>query len=944
MRISLFGGLRVEHDGAQLTVSGAMQLAVLIRLAVDAGSSVSYRAIVEDVWALDAPENERAALQSVVSRLRSQLPAGAIESTVGGYRLVVSRGDVDILVFQDLVTDAGRGGADAARLASQALALWTGEPWIPGPAFDWLEQDLRADRAAALALGGVAAREPQRRTIRAPLTSLVGREQELASIAAQLAASRLVTIVGTGGAGKTRLALEAAVSWPALLVELAPVGEGEVLSAILAASGRDIRTETKATEQTAVLDRVTEALFGRELLLVLDNCEHVVSEAAVAAESLLEALPRLRILATSREPLAIPGEAFVAVGSLPPAEALELLGQRVSAARGRAPDGSEVETARRVCARLDGLPLAIELAAARTRSMSLVEVLDGLEHRFTLLTGGYRTALPRHQTLRALIDWSWSLLDDDERRVLSGLAVFPSGVDASEAGMLATRLGAPSASVFDSLVDKSLLERSRGRFRTLETIREYGLEHLAEVDGIGAARELQARHQSERAAAMDALLRGPRINEAITWFDAEEENLSAALRTSIAVPLADTAVSLVTSCTWYWILRDRQDDARQWYAHVIPLAEHVMGEAAHVLHLVGPVTEALSAMPSDDETFMEESLPTLLAPLSALRSGAGSHDVLQLIPAAISAFTAAGAGPDWMTRVHIPIGEELGLDPWPTAVLHVLAAAMAQNRGDVGELGDQSDIGLRLFLEIGDLWGIALASEMRAQWLVLQGRLEEALAVSDSATEKLRSITSSWDLAQQRGLAIQVLVRLGRTDEARQRVDEILAEAESSGNTMTVLQAYVLASSTALELGDLEAAREHLLRVDERLSDWPRRPGQLQAFAAGAKAALALADGELDEAEAHLREAALVAFTTHDQPVIGYVAIGVGTLALARGDIHRAIEAVDLAAVLIGAHDLSNPHVAEIERAARDAGIGRPDARALDRPKALEALKGLVDG
>jgi len=240
VRISLFGGLRVEHNAEALTVTGAIQLAVLFRLAVDAGSAVSYRAIVEDVWSLDAPENERAALQSVVSRLRSQLPAGAIESTAGGYRLLVSREDVDAVAFQDLVAAASVAGSGQQRLASQALALWTGDPWIPGPNFDWFERDLRSDRAQALALGGVVVREQPRRSVRAPLTSLVGRERELATIAAQLGSNRLVTIVGTGGAGKTRLALEAAADRPALLVELAPVGEGEVLSAVFAASGREI--------------------------------------------------------------------------------------------------------------------------------------------------------------------------------------------------------------------------------------------------------------------------------------------------------------------------------------------------------------------------------------------------------------------------------------------------------------------------------------------------------------------------------------------------------------------------------------------------------------------------------------------------------------------------------------------------------------------------------
>ncbi len=931
MRIFLFGQLRVEHEGREIAVSGAMQQAVFFRLAVDAGHSVSVREIVEDVWGLDAPENEKAALQSVISRLRAQLPSTIIESSPAGYRLAVARADVDALAFSDLVESN----------PAAALALWTGEPWIPSDNFDWFARDLQRDHATAVA----AASPVSRSAIPLPLTSLVGRHDELAAIGQQLGSSRLVTIIGTGGAGKTRLAIESALRVPnAILVELAPVGAGEVLTAVLTASGRELR-KAEAASEASTRERVIEQLAGRELLLVLDNCEHVIAEAAAVALDLLATLPGLRILATSREPLAVPGEAFVAAGSLDAPTGLALLSERTVAARGSAITDDELDDAAAVVARLDGLPLALELAAARLRTLTIVEVLEGLEHRFSLLAGGYRTALPRHQTLRALIDWSWSLLGDEERLALAQLAVFPAGVDAADAASLAGLLGLPSASVLDSLVDKSLLQRSRGRYRTLETIREYGIERLAEEGGIADARALQARHQGDRAVEMDRALRGPRIREAIEWFDAEEDNISAALRFATTEPLPEVAVQLVTSCAWYWIVRGRQEDASTWFPVVSPFAESVPGVEATLLALISPVAEALSG--TDDERdvdpsgFLTEGLE-LLAPLSAMQIGAGSHELMQLIPPVIGAFGAVAALPDWMTAVRVPSGEDLGLDPWPQAVLHVVRAAMAQNRGDIDELGTESQTAVERFEQHGDLWGLALSKQMRAEWLILSGRLDEALTMSEESTDSLRRITPSYDLAQQQGQAVAILLRLGRLDEARARAAALIDEATESGNSRALMQTLVTAVLVDLQAEDVESADARLATVSELMTTWPSTPSQLHAMAETALGGADVLRGDLDAAEQHLQAAAAAAFASHDQPVIGQVVISIGALALARGDIARALRAVDLATVVIGTYDGSNPQVIAIEQAALNAGVGRPSAGALDRPKALEDLAGLI--
>jgi predicted ATPase len=947
VRIGVFGGLRVDNDGAPISVSGAMQLAVFFRLAVDAGTSVSYRSIVEDVWGLDAPENERAALQSVISRLRSQLPDGAIESTAGGYRLAVRREDVDALRFFDLVaTASATDGPQQKHYASEALGLWVGEPWVPSQQFDWFERDLLSDRAKALELGGSASIAIQT-SISRPLTSLVGRASELGQVGSQLASSRLVTIVGTGGAGKTRLAVEAAIGErSALLVELAPVDHGEVLSAVLAATGREIRTvETPSSESMSNREKLLDVLSGRDVLLVLDNCEHVIDEVAQLVADLLGALPRLRILTTSREPLVVPGEAFVAVGSLPRDSALELFSQRAIAARGSVIDESEVVHAAAICARLDNLPLAIELAAAKLRTMTPAEILDGLEDRFTLLTGGYRTALPRHQTLRAMIDWSWSLLSEEEKLTLARIAVFPAGVSVAEAAQLEKALGVTSPGVFDSLVDRSLLQRHQGRFRALETIREYGIERLAQANELSAARDLQASHQTERAEHFDSLMRGPRIHEAIEWFDAEDDNISAALRYAVATPAPELAVRLTVASAWYWIIRDRQDDATVWIPQVVPLAVGVAGDAARILSLLGPVLAEIGGTMADHvEPDLEfDRGMTMLAPIAELAPHAGSHDVVQLLPRALSAFTAVAGSSDWMTRARLPLGEELGLDPWPTAALHVARAAMAQNRGDIAELGTASEAAVQQFTAIGDLWGLALSQQMRSEWVALNGDLEEALALSEQSTENMRRITSGTDLAQQQSLAVTLLLRLGRVDDAHERVSALLANAAAGENSRVVLQVHLIALGVDLELGDLESAVSRLADIDGLGDAWPGQPLQLSAQKYAMTAGVRILQGDLDDADRLLRLATDAAIRSHDHPVIGFVALGIGSLALARGDVQRAVDALELSIAFIGACDTRNPRIMAIERAAADAGIGRASEKTLTRPMAVEALRRLAE-
>jgi predicted ATPase/DNA-binding SARP family transcriptional activator len=313
---------------------------------------------------------------------------------------------------------------------------------------------------------------------RARLTSFVGREAELTALRADLAAARLVTLTGPGGTGKTRLSQElgdlAAGEWPdgVWYVELAPVDDPrtvpeaavnalrlrEVLLTGVSSAERTLTGEEKARAVDPTR-QLTEYCASRRLLLVLDNCEHLIDAAAALADQLLTHCPGLTVLATSREPLGVPGELVRPVGTLPESKALRLLADRGAAARPGFVPAEDPHACAELCRRLDGLPLAIELAAARLRGLTPRQLADRLDDRFRILTGGSRTALPRQQTLRAVVDWSWDLLEEDERVLLRRLAVFAGGwtleaaericgdapADASATGSAATEPGPASA-------------------------------------------------------------------------------------------------------------------------------------------------------------------------------------------------------------------------------------------------------------------------------------------------------------------------------------------------------------------------------------------------------------------------------------------------------------------------------------------------------------------
>ncbi|MDX6666954.1 MAG: hypothetical protein QOK04_334, partial [Solirubrobacteraceae bacterium] len=372
----------------------------------------------------------------------------------------------------------------------------------------------------------------------APLTDLVGRTRELEAISETLRKTRLVTVTGPGGVGKTRLALALADRQIARRVDgvwLVDLALGPETPDVAAEAARVLKVGTPTG--TTPTDALRRYLRNRDLLLVLDNCEHVVDACAELAAALLTACADVRIMATSREPLGVTGETVWRLEPLEPDDAYRLFIER---ARQRRPDFTPSQetdaTIAEVCARLDRLPLAIELAAARVSAMSPAEVLSGLETRLGMLGGGGRLSPPHHRTVRAAVEWSYQLLDSAEQRAFRNLAVFVGGFDAEAATAVAPGL---SLDVLAQLVDKSLIAvvetaRGRTRYRLLETMRQYATELVLDVGELDAARERHLRHFSALADVAREEWLSTGAQRFVNELDDDYENVRAALEWGVA--------------------------------------------------------------------------------------------------------------------------------------------------------------------------------------------------------------------------------------------------------------------------------------------------------------------------------------------------------------------------------------------------------------------------
>ncbi|MER5311889.1 BTAD domain-containing putative transcriptional regulator [Streptomyces sp. NPDC002773] len=696
--------------------------------------------------------------------------------------------------------------------------------------------------------------------LRARLTSFVGRDKEIAALQEDLRTARLVTLLGPGGAGKTRLSQEAAErgaeAWPdgVWVAELAPVTDPEAVpDAVLAAVGaRETVLRGAGAEElragTDPIDRLVEHCAGRRMLLLLDNCEHLVAAAAELAETLLARCPGLRVLATSREPLGVPGEMVRPVGPLLTATALRLLGERGAAVRPGFRVEEDPEAAAEIVRRLDGLPLAIELAAARLRMLTLRQIAERLDDRFRLLTSGARTVLPRQQTLRAVVDWSWDLLDEAERAVLRRLSVFTGGtaLEAAEA-VCADPAGADAPApapgdvldLLGSLVDKSLVVAVPGeggmRYRLLETVAEYAGERL---DKAGERAVVERRHLAyyrELARRTDPELRGAKQVAALARFGTEYGNLRTALRRAVDARDEDEALVLVHSLLWYWQMLDLRADALHWARAAAALGPDPFGPAAApVVPLHEPCTAA--PPPLEEEQRWEARRGVRLVELINMNHETGRWTSPQGMRRLRE--MTAGYDPGLPQTCRLPgsyaffavllIGEagrlqelldttveacrRYGYD-WDLANALQLRANLLANRGDLaGAAIRDADESLEIFGRLGDAWGAAEALSSRAEARERRLEFEESAADYAAAIGYAEQIGAQAQMALLRARYAGTLVETGRLAEGEAILREILDGAHGRSHEPQLGTRMFLGMALGRS-GRTAEAREHFLAL-----------------------------------------------------------------------------------------------------------------------------------
>ncbi|MDX2933617.1 AfsR/SARP family transcriptional regulator [Streptomyces ipomoeae] len=755
--------------------------------------------------------------------------------------------------------------------------------------------------------------------------------------------TRLVTVVGPGGAGKTRLAVEAARRHRheyrdgAWMIDLASVTEpAKVGSALLAGIGLrggamfEARTRAEGDELDVLVDR----LGGRESLLLVDNCEHLIDAVAHLVAALLSRCPGLCVLATSREPLAVDGEALVPLGPLAlpgpdddveqarRAASVRLFTERAAAVRpGFDVDAATLSDVRRVVRGLDGMPLALELAAARLRTLSLPELADGLSDRFRLLTTGSRTALPRHRTLRAVIAWSWDLLSEHERTVADRVSVLPGGVTAASATAVCAGTAVPAAEIPEllaGLVDRSLLQLAPdpGRYRMLETLREYGTHRLAGTGDLGTVRDLAAGHFAELMARYDPRLRGPGQLEAIRVISAEYDNTLAALRRRCDTGDAPGAVALALNLTWYWQMFGRHTDAVHWLGEALavpggePTPDRDCAHAIHLLNRVGTPSGTSAEEAADDQAAIRELADRLLA-----------YPALPGPYAALTALPLAFLQEEKSTPAII---ERLadGDDVWLSGLARMFRAQFAENAGELERTRTDVEAALACFRQVGDRWGQANVLPMRAQLRQYDDDLDGALADLREA----RSLAGEFGSL---GLGDEVLgdlrwidlhLRCGDTDLVIAMIDSARERALRANSPEWLFLVDAWDAVFRVRLGDLDRARELLGTAERGLhGDTPFPGDHARTLVGSARASLCLATGDPAGAEKALAKAYAAALETRDLPILALVAVNVAALAEAHGRHHESAVLLGAASRLRGAHDRTDRQVRDLTRRGRAA-------------------------
>ena len=704
---------------------------------------------------------------------------------------------------------------------------------VPGKGYRFVAPVEVVSRSNAQASSGFdATRDPlpdaRRHNLPAELTSFIGRQKELAELPKLLRSTRLLSLTGAGGVGKTRLAIrlgfDLVSEFPdgVWLADLAPLSAPDLVAQTMA-----IAVGVREGPQRSARDALLENLRDRQLLLVLDNCEHLIAHCAELAEALLRGAPALRIVATSREALGVPGETVCRVPSLSLPEALESLpaealmeaeATRLFIERAAASDvtfrttSENAGTIARICRRLDGVPLAIELAAAHVAVLSIEQIDARLQDRFRLLTG-MRTAVARQRTLEATVDWSYQLLSDVERQLFNRLSVFRSGwsLAAAERVCGGDEIDADDTlDLLSRLVSKSLVGLERNiagerRYLFLETVRQFAHDRLVKS---GAADRMRDRHFEfffNEFRGVLPILRHHDQLPCLRRLRTEQENVRAALEWALAcAPLAEKGVELAGALFWFWTKRGLFEEGRLWLERALAGACSAPGSLraraliglAHMYHFQGrsfdaAIAEALSLGRHDGDAWVE-SFALFMQGLAAFQRG----DYEQATARSLEALEAANVSGEIVQRSG------------PLMILATIAVSSGDHDG-AQDLYDQSVEASR---RDGDVWGLGILLSAGAGLRIVRGDFEGARVQASEAMSLCQELEDPRGIAWSLDVFAGLLAAGGHIDGAAQlwgASDRLLDDVSGSlaPEIKWIRDRYLEPAKTSLGVGPFETAR-----------------------------------------------------------------------------------------------------------------------------------------
>jgi predicted ATPase/DNA-binding SARP family transcriptional activator len=885
---------------------------------------------------------EEARITAVEMKSAAELSLGRHAELVGQLKALVGshplrerlRGLLMLALYR-----SGRQG-EALRVFQEGRKALVDELGVdPGPELQELHQQILL-QAASLAAAPQSAVAPLS-NLPAQVTSFVGRHDELKEVRKLLARSRLVTLIGAGGCGKTRLAIEAASAaggdfpdgvW---LAELEAVNDAALVPAALAAAvgiPEGASLGVSGEKSRPLMDRLIDYLRGKEALVVLDNCEHLIEACAQVAGGVLRSAPKVRFLATSRErfgvggeallpvpPLGVPGPRQTSLEQLAQSDAVRLFVDRATAVQPAFTlDADTAPAVCHICRRLDGIPLALELAAARVRILPPAEIAARLDDRLSLLTSGSRGALPRHRTLRAAIDWSYDLASAQERELFGRLSVFVGGFTLAAAVEVCADQGAEESDVLDllaRLVDQSLVipgDGGNARFRMLETLRGYAGQRLTESGTADRLRRRHAEYLLRLAELAEPQLRGHGQPVWLRRLEAERDNISVAIDWALHHD-PEMAVRLSSALAYFWLIGRHRSEVRRRLAEAVDTARQV-------------------------------------SPASRARALAWAAQL-----ACVEGRLAEAAA---QAQEAYELSTEVG-DPWWVAMSEMILGLARGLHGEIGQAGEFLEEARARFEEMGGEWGAALSTMLLGYVSTFAAQHERAVALAHQGLEGFRAAGDQWGqtmalellglLARGRGAygdaiavyeeALGIARDLGLRDEVPFLLVELADLSVLLGDWEAAAVLHKEALDAAEELGAMDAlahARNGLALAARRQGDYGRARELQQAalsfyqqagFAAETVRSLAslgyVAEltGDLDDAEAYHLESLRLACDLPQESALAIALEGLACVAARRRQAARA-------ALLLGVADsirtrtgtaLPPPERSDVERAAAAA-------------------------